>query len=74
MNMYLPNIQTHLTLCEVEVYGTGPSYLPGVPIIPTTTISLSLSLSIYIYIYIYIYYYYSFFYCVSVHLLQYNVY
>uniref|UniRef100_A0A672PK16 Fucolectin tachylectin-4 pentraxin-1 domain-containing protein n=1 Tax=Sinocyclocheilus grahami TaxID=75366 RepID=A0A672PK16_SINGR len=23
VNMYLPNIQTHLTLCEVEVYGAG---------------------------------------------------
>uniref|UniRef100_A0A8C1S370 Fucolectin tachylectin-4 pentraxin-1 domain-containing protein n=1 Tax=Cyprinus carpio TaxID=7962 RepID=A0A8C1S370_CYPCA len=23
VNMYIPNIQKHLTLCEVEVYGTG---------------------------------------------------
>ncbi|XP_016356100.1 fucolectin-5-like [Sinocyclocheilus anshuiensis] len=23
VNMYTPNIQTHLTLCEVEVYGAG---------------------------------------------------
>ncbi|XP_026113395.1 fucolectin-5-like, partial [Carassius auratus] len=23
VNMYIPNIQQHLTLCEVEVYGTG---------------------------------------------------